>query len=319
MTVASRGTAEEGSFAYETPVFEYVRRYLRHRLFHSLTRDSLPLFFRGGDFISADPQLLGEHEPHVSRLIEHFADRGYADFLVDVGANIGLTSCQSGDLFKHVFMFEPNPDCFAILKVNSRIALRRSEVHLSPVGLGEASATRTLTVPKTNWGGAFIRDGTNSYSEDLLARKDGFDSIAQDNYEHVTIRVEPAAEILSGVFAKVARAGLRSGVVKIDVEGYEPVVLEALARVLPREFRLMVVFESWDAQLDTDSLAAQFGKRATAYRLARSPALRGPRLLKLLALIRRGGSVMRLEPASAGENHADIVLLIEPAAANRAE
>jgi hypothetical protein len=42
----------------------------------------------------------GEYEPEVVELIKYWADSNYSDFFLDIGANIGLISCQVGHLFK---------------------------------------------------------------------------------------------------------------------------------------------------------------------------------------------------------------------------
>ena len=45
------------------------------------------------------------------------------DFLIDIVANIGMTSVQSGLCFKEVHLYEPNPECISILKLNLHRAL----------------------------------------------------------------------------------------------------------------------------------------------------------------------------------------------------
>ena len=68
----------------------------------------------------------GVYEPHIKFLIDYLAEKGYSDFLIDIGANIGLTSCQSGNSFKEIHMFEPNPDCVNILKVKESLIKSRT-------------------------------------------------------------------------------------------------------------------------------------------------------------------------------------------------
>ena len=142
-----------------------------------LTRKSLSLFTRGRDIISTGPVLDGVHEPALTSLIRKYAQDGYSDFLIDIGANIGLTSCQNGDSFREVHMYEPNWMCCNILEVKSKIAITSSEFEIHKYGLGKENKTCTLTIPRHNWGGGFIKDAGNSYSDKVLAAKDNFTSL----------------------------------------------------------------------------------------------------------------------------------------------
>jgi hypothetical protein len=152
---------------------DLIRFGIKSWMFRKLTRDSSDLFFRGRDIISVRSQISGTWEPTLTALIAHFADTGYDDFLIDIGANIGLVSSQSGNRFKHVHMFEPNPHCCNLIEVNTAIALNVPKT-LHRYGLGDCDKTCELTVPKHNWGGAFVNDGANTYDKAILAAKDGF-------------------------------------------------------------------------------------------------------------------------------------------------
>jgi FkbM family methyltransferase len=259
-------------FEYRESVFDTVRDTIKMRLFEKVTRRSTNLFLKGRDKISLYPQLVGLHEATITRLIDHFAASGHSDFLLDVGANIGLTSCQNGNSFKRVDMFEPNPLCCNILEVNCRIALSGPEYHVHNYGVGDEDKRCTLMVPRHNWGGAFINDDANSYDQATLAGKDSFQSISAGNYFPVEIELRRAAPAFAGIFAELTAAGLSSGVVKIDVEGYEPSVLKGIADALPSGLNLFIVFESWNADFDIDSVMDSFKGRATAYKIEREVA-----------------------------------------------
>ena len=130
---------------------------IRRKLFERLTRKSVNYFLRGKDIISVGPLVNGFHEPICTKLIGHYAWHDYGDFLIDIGANIGLTTCQNGHDFARVVCFEPNPMCAHILKVNTEIALPKGRVEIHEFGLGEMVVLLELWIPKHNWGGAFIR------------------------------------------------------------------------------------------------------------------------------------------------------------------
>jgi hypothetical protein len=49
-------------------------------------------------------------------------------------------------------------------------------------------------------GGAFIKHPSNSYSDDLLASKDGYASFDMENYDLSDIEVRAADEVLKNFF-----------------------------------------------------------------------------------------------------------------------
>lgn len=306
-TMPARPTA---SYRYRQSPLSLLMQECRFALFRRLTQHSQNLFLRGSDLISVAPQVTGVHEPHIRRFIEHFADAGYGDFLIDIGANIGLTSCQSGQRFRQVHMFEPNPDCFSILQVNARISLAGCDYHLHPYGLGDATERRTLFVPRHNWGGAFVHDGHNSYPDEVLAAKDGFSEFDPHRYLQVDIQINDACETLSRLFERLNASGCTSGVIKIDVEGYEPVIIDAIARTLPRDVRAMIVFECWNEQLDIARLLAPLEDRATLWkiRLCKRYGDSWPRFLKLAAFALSDGYTYALSEVEPGHARGDLVL-----------
>ncbi len=298
-------------YEYKLSASTHIINSLKHLFFSKTTKVSLPLFVKGTDAISIAPQIFGYHEPHIKEVIEHFAANGFGNFLIDIGANIGLTSCQSGNKFKQVFMYEPNPDCFSILKVNAKISLHKCQVHLNPFGLGDNKSMTTLTIPKHNWGGAFIRDETNSYSDQILAEKDNFKEFKDGNYEKIQIQIESTTEVLTQVFKNLNSQSLCSGVIKIDVEGYELSILEALAKIVPKNFHLAVIFENFDKNFDVAQLENHFNGRANLFKLKQSPILTGSKIRKIFSLIFNGGFSTKIIHKSIGENDGDLILLID--------
>ena len=86
----------------------------------------MPVFVKGGDILSIFPQTQGGYERNLINIINKInKDYSYNDFF-DVGANIGLVSCQCADNFKETYMFEPNKDCFEVLNVNTRLILKKN-------------------------------------------------------------------------------------------------------------------------------------------------------------------------------------------------
>jgi FkbM family methyltransferase len=294
------------------PLSLIVNRF-KYFAFQKLTKFSTNLFLRGGDIISVNPLVNGIYEPEITTLIRKYSNEGFGDFLIDIGANIGLTSCQNGNNFSEVHMFEPNPLCCHILAVNTKIALTESNYEIYPFGLGSEEKSVKLTVPKNNWGGAFINDKSNSYDERILAEKDGFRNIDPKNYFTVDIKVKSAATELTLLFEKLLKKNLRRGVIKIDVEGYEPEVLRGIANALPKFCSVYIVFESWNKDFPIDELIAEFGRGVKFGKITQTLPWkkRWPKLLKALSLLWPKRILLRISPAVGGDITGDIVFLVQ--------
>ena len=105
-------------------LFDRHKTRKNERDFIALTNKAMPVFLRARDAISIAPQVTGYHEERIFNLVNKYADLGYSDFFIDIGANIGLSSCQSGHRFQEVHCYEPNPDCFSILSINTKLCLK---------------------------------------------------------------------------------------------------------------------------------------------------------------------------------------------------
>jgi len=301
------------NFIYEENLETTILNGYRTRFFQKFTANSCQLFLRGKDNISVSPQIFGIHEPVLTKLIDSFAAGGYSDFLLDIGANIGLTSCQNGKGFSEVHMFEPNPLCYRILEVNAAITLDSGRFTIHPFGLGDCDKTVKLTVPKHNWGGAFINDAVNAYDSATLAAKDSFKSLDKDNYFDIEITIKNAATELQRLFGELSANNLLCGVIKIDVEGYEPVILKGIAEAIPQHMKCLIVFESWNADLDIEAILSAFDGRASAYKLALNTPWKKHWLkpIKLFSLLFNRKLETRIEKANAGRCKGDIILKID--------
>ena len=238
----------------------FLKRRISLFLYKYLMRDSLGIFLKGKDIISVGPQLYGNHEPVLTNFIDKIANEGFSDFLIDIGANIGLSSCQNGAKFKKVICFEPNPLCVNILKTNLQITLEEDNFEVHEYALGDEDGTLDLFIPRHNWGGAYVNEN-NEYSKEVLSSKDGFRKLDEKNYLTRTIPVKNSANTLSQLFNSLVAGGKNSGVIKIDVEGYERKILRAIGEVLPEELDVFIIFENWDSELRNNDIKDAFCKR----------------------------------------------------------
>tara|TARA_A100000164_G_C21848049_1_gene743600 strand:- start:214 stop:1116 length:903 start_codon:yes stop_codon:yes gene_type:complete len=244
-------------------LFSFLKSRLKSSVFRKLTRKSLNVFLRGGDIISQGPLLNGAHERTLTKFIGNSAENGMSDFLIDVGANIGLTSCQNGNSFKKVYCFEPNPLCVNILKTNLALSLSKGDFEIFDFALGDEDGESDLYVPKHNWGGAFVKDG-NAYADDLLGKKDDFEGFNSDNYIVNTVKIKNSEIVFNDLFASILDENLYNGVIKIDIEGYESKVLLAIANALPSSLNVTIVFENWDPSFDLIKIKNAFKNRSVS-------------------------------------------------------
>lgn len=277
-------------FIFKRNAAAYRIGRLKNSLYKKLVSKQLPLFYRASDTITVQPVVNGIYEPEIKSLIEHYADGGHADFLLDIGANIGLTSCQSGRKFKEVHLYEPNPDCYNVLKVNANIMLTGHNYHIHEYGLGEKASVLRFCIPNNNWGGAFVMSEGNSYSEQTQAEKDGHEHFDPARYSITEVDIRSAHETMRALFGDLARRGLRSGVIKIDVEGYELTVMQAIARTLPLDMKAVIIFENWSNELNFSSVLHELTGRATLMNMVtiKHPIRWLPRWMNTLYLLARG-------------------------------
>jgi len=294
-----------------------VVRRIRQKLGNWLLKNSLPVFLRGGDSITLDPLVNGYWEPVLTEFITNAARAGYDGFFLDIGANIGLTSCQCGNAFREVCMFEPNPEIFPILELNTRLVLGSGRRRAFNYGLGPESTTARLNVPNGNWGGAFVHDRHNAYSDELFAERHRVGRLDLGEYRQLDVRIVASADVIPGLFADFAREGRTRGVIKLDTEGYEKPILESLAPHVPADFALVVVFENWDAGLDLQDLAARFDRPVTALRLVRRPRERGALWRDLPFMLPLGGMCFTVENVAPGSGDGDLVFIVDPRSGTR--
>ena len=121
---------------------EYQQGVL-HKLFYRqaqsihkfLIRKSGNYYLKPNDIISHRPTLFGYHEPHLETLFYQLS-KTHDDFLIDIGANIGMTTVMVGHPFKSIHCVEPNTIISKILNVNVSLADMANKTTIHEIGLG---------------------------------------------------------------------------------------------------------------------------------------------------------------------------------------
>lgn len=247
-----------------TTALSFLKTRIKESFYKFITNESMSIFLRGNDTISIAPLINGFHEQAHVNIISNYTKIGFSDFFIDIGANIGLSSCQSGSNFNKVICFEPNPLCANILRTNLSISLDESSFEVHEFALGDVDGKFDLFIPKYNWGGAFVKTD-NDYSDNILSGKDGFGTFDNKNYSIKNIEVRNAKTIFDGLFSSLIKNKLNKGIIKIDVEGYEKKILLALANTLPSSFEVIIIFENWDKNLNLNEIRRAFSNRDTDF------------------------------------------------------
>ena len=137
----------------------YIYGQRLHRL---MIAKNANVFMKPTDIISHRPTLFGMHEPHIEKLIAEAALTN-GDFLIDLGANIGMTSALAGHHFTRVDCVEPNELVVNILKTNLAMNLPTTDHEVHAIGLGKEDGVLKLRVPADNFGGAYVETGNPQF------------------------------------------------------------------------------------------------------------------------------------------------------------
>ncbi|MEQ1802929.1 MAG: FkbM family methyltransferase [Gammaproteobacteria bacterium] len=212
-------------------------RFLRHvrgwqRLVNTLVSPGLSgtfviendgMAFAGelASYIDRQMYLFGQYEEQAIQLFLGVVPPGRRRLIMDVGGNVGTHSLGFARFFRRVETFEPNPALWAAFERN--MALNSfSHVTLHKVGLGDAEAELPFySIDKSNFGlGTF----STEQQYDLPLHKIAVCRVATGD-------------------AYVAEQGITDiDAIKIDVQGFEPMVLRGCQGILARH-RPVVWFE----------------------------------------------------------------------------
>ncbi len=234
------------NFCESRSVAEQIKYKIKYYLLRRLLRDTPHFFMNPSDIITRFTIAYGKHERMVYEIIKFISGTDHNDFMIDIGANIGLTSGQTSGRFQKYYLIEPNPIIFNILKTNIAIHLREGTYEMLNIGLSDTDEESELMIPKDNWGGAFVLDG-NSYDQNTLLSKDGKTTLSNKNYLKQSIILRDSESVIDELINKIKKSDLRKGFIKIDVEGFE---MKILRKIIPRlraeKVSCYILFEQWD-------------------------------------------------------------------------
>jgi len=162
------------------------------------------------------------YEPHVTREMQRILRPGYV--FLDIGANIGyfclLAASIVGDSGK-VVGFEPNPDNCELLKLSIEInGFRNISLHANAVA--ERAQTLLLEVGGSN---GRIMPAPSQMADDISTHAN-VQNVATQGYGYFLVQAVAVDEVLQDVE--------QLHVVKMDIEGAEPLALKGMLRIIQK-------------------------------------------------------------------------------------
>jgi len=148
-------------------------------------------------------------------IIETYLPNSYSMSFLDIGANIGNHSLYLNEYFQKVYCFEPNPEVFDVLVLNTK---RESTIHPFNFGLSNKTKDVELSFDSINCGGGSIQNRNH------------------DNVNVVKIKLKRLDDVVnSNKFGNI-------GMLKIDVEGHELEVIKGGVETIA-ESNCIIFFE----------------------------------------------------------------------------
>ena len=129
-----------------------LKNLLLERIFKYVTSNSTEMFLKGKESISINPQLYGYHERELSDLIIYIADCGNNDYLIDIGANIGIFSLYAAFKGHNIISIEPESLNFAVLNINIYDNQFQKNIKSFPFSISLKNNIGFLKLSEIAWG-----------------------------------------------------------------------------------------------------------------------------------------------------------------------
>lgn len=179
------------------------------RLVKTKLQNGLVMWYRSDDKYIGQKIALQKYEEYESQLILQNVNKD--SVVIDVGANIGYYTLLLAKVCKKVYAFEPDKNCFEILKKNID-ENKLKNVVLFNLAVSDKKEKAEFIIDKENLGNSRIQTPQSSGQLPLTG-------------EHKTILCESLDN-----FIKNEKVDL----IKIDVQGHEPKVILGAKRIIKK-------------------------------------------------------------------------------------
>tara|TARA_R110001583_G_scaffold113291_1_gene263810 strand:+ start:276 stop:1130 length:855 start_codon:yes stop_codon:yes gene_type:complete len=155
------------------------------RKFH-LKEDQILVFSH--DFIGEEVFCYGFYEKKEILSIVNSFDFDTSKFnCLDVGANIGNHAVKFSNYFKNVFCFEPNPEVYEVLSLNTK---KKKNIKIYNFGLSNQNKNIFLEYNEQNHGGGKIVDNLTDGSKGYSVKLEVLDDFFMENVSFIKIDIE---------------------------------------------------------------------------------------------------------------------------------
>lgn len=200
------------------------------------------------------------YEKNIIQAINYLCEeKKYFDFFIDIGANIGLVTINVSKQFKNLYLVEPVKEHFNILKTNIKRNFKKiSNFYFYNFALSNKNGFAKITIPKENIGSSRIEE-SNSY---LNYKNYDIDRVEK-------INLYPTAKFLKDIFKNLNENKITKGVIKIDTEGYEEIILNDIFSFCDTNFNFKpaVIFESLEMNQNIYNLCKHSSSRVEFYKI----------------------------------------------------
>lgn len=244
ITMIGHGSEDTGNYIQRRIKQKWLKQKIVKRNTHGF---EIYLNLNDSGSISPNIAIAGTYEPHITRLFRKLVRPGMV--VIDVGANIGWYTLMAANLTAGsglVISLEPDPTTFSLLVKSVH---ENSFSNVKPIEKCASDSIGHATL--------FLSEDENKGANSIVRQ------IGKNRKNVPAITIDKLLDDLqiSGV-----------GLIKIDAEGAEPLVLEGLSEHLPRTRSIILEWNNdlWDQH---GTLLACLSRYYNFYEISRSPFL----------------------------------------------
>lgn len=202
------------------------------------------IFMNPSDLSALDLLVDGEWDARLQRSISNLIKQSEESIvLVDIDANTGLISASFCNRVQGIVAVEPNPLASLILEANLLIASEKENYKIIKKALCSEDGHQNLITPQGNLGGAYVDSVDQRLTLDQSEKKEAGQLVV---HRSQTIETISSKTFFASLYEEISGQKTKKVIFKINTEGLEWVILEALLQSeFWKEMKVAVFFECW--------------------------------------------------------------------------